>query len=606
MRRLYNLKKFLNIYLTEDTELINTYIESDSLPLKENEIEDLKSLINLLELGYKDFEGFFLGYIVPHIGHEMDLLKVTDNAILNIELKSQSEITKINKQQKYNYFYLKTLNKKVSIITYNKYEEKFYKYCSESEESIEINIDEVREELIEYGEEKFKSDIDYLFKPSNFLISPFNDTNKFLEGKYYLTAKQEEIKKDIINHNGTIAIIEGRPGTGKSLLLYDIARTLKHDFNILMIHCALLNEGHELMIEENWDIKSAHKNWVYNEENYEGKNYIFIDESHRFYPAQLKYVLETAIKKDIKIITTIDPSQYLRDNENDFNNLEQLKNYSDTYYKKIGNKIRSNPEIASFVKSIINLKNKPEYKYENISVEYLSKEDDWMSYLQNLQKKGWTYLPFTKSKDSISYHKYCYANRYLNTHRIIGQEFNKVAVILDEGFKYEDGYLGFYGAYYYNPRQMLFQNLTRAREKIKVIVINNIELYKKISKVLIKSSDKNEISFNFFVPKLDNDKLKTFYGNILDFKVNDNQKITPGKRKICFQLGEIKLSFYENEDIPKYNECAIEIVVSNLNELKKRILDENIDLISDEKDKKIKYITLKDPLKNKLRLIEYI
>ncbi|MFG0935123.1 ATP-binding protein, partial [Staphylococcus sp. 231237_7MaSpsaltlick] len=105
MRKLYNLKKFLNIYLTEDVELINTYIESDSLPLKENEIEDLKSLINFLELGYKDFEGFFLGYIVPHIGHEMDLLKVTDNAILNIELKSQSEITKINKQQKYNYFY---------------------------------------------------------------------------------------------------------------------------------------------------------------------------------------------------------------------------------------------------------------------------------------------------------------------------------------------------------------------------------------------------------------------------------------------------------------------------------------------------------------------
>ena len=108
------------------------------------------------------------------------------------------------------------------------------------------------------------------------------------------------------------------------------------------------------------------------------------------------------------------------------------------------------------------------------------------------------------------------------------------------------------------------------------------------------------------MPKLDNDKLKTFYGNILDFKVNDNQKITPGKRKICFQLGETKLSFYEKEDIPKYNECAIEIVVSNLNELKKRILDENIDLISDEKDKTIKYITLKDPLKNKLRLIEYI
>src|SRR5699024_12133629 len=120
---------------------------------------------------------------------------------------------------------------------------------------------------------------------------------------------------------------------------------------------------------------------------------------------------------------------------------------------------------------------------------------------------------------------------------MIRQELNKVAYILEEGFKYVDEYLGFYGAYYYNPRQMLFQNLKRAREKIKVIIINNIELYKKINKVLIKSSDKNEVSFSFYVPELDNDKIKTFYSNILGFKVKDNQKITPGKRKICFQLG---------------------------------------------------------------------
>lgn len=606
MRKLYNLKKFLNICSTEDVELINTYVESDYMPLKENEIEDLKSLISVLALSYKDFEGFFLGYKVPYIGHEMDLLKVNDYAILNIELKSQSEFAKINKQQKYNYFYLKTLNKHVDIITYNKHEEGFYKFCQETEESMEISIGEVREKICGFAEEKFFSEIDYLFKPSNFLISPFDDTAQFLERNYYLTAEQEKIKKEIIDHNGTIAIIEGRPGTGKSLLLYDIARTLKRDFRILMIHCALLNEGHDAMNEENWDIKSAHKKWVYNEVNYEEKDYIFIDESHRFYPDQLKYVLDIAIQKNIKVITAIDPLQYLRDNENDFNNLEQLKSYSDAYYRKIGNKIRSNPEIASFVKSIINLKNKPEYKYENISIEYLSNEDDWTSYLQSLQKKGWTYLPFTKSKDDISYHKYCSANHDLNTHRIIGQEFNKVAVILDEGFQYKSGYLGYYGMYYYNPRQMLFQNLTRAREKIKIIIINNIDLYKKMNKVLTKSSDKNELSFKFFMPELNNDKLKSFYSNILGFKLKENQKSAPGERKICFQVGETNLSFYEKEGVPDYSECQIEIVVSNLNDLKERISNENIVLISDDKNKKFKYITLKDPLKNNLKLIEYI
>ncbi|MCC3726674.1 hypothetical protein [Staphylococcus epidermidis] len=112
----------------------------------------------------------------------------------------------------------------------------------------------------------------------------------------------------------------------------------------------------------------------------------------------------------------------------------------------------------------------------------MSKEDDWESYLLNLRDRGWTYLPYTKSRDNISYHKYCSANTHLNTHRIIGQEFNKVIVILDEGFKYVDGYLGYYGDYYYNPRQMLFQNLTRAREKIKIIILNITDLYKKLRK----------------------------------------------------------------------------------------------------------------------------
>ncbi|HDP2241813.1 TPA: ATP-binding protein [Staphylococcus aureus] len=606
MRKLYNLKEFLNIYSTEDIGLINTYIESDNRPLKENEVEDLKSLINLLKLNYKSCEGFFLSYEVPHIGHEIDLLKVTDNAILNIELKSRSELAKINKQQKYNYFYLNTLNKNVDIITYNRHEEKFYKYCQESEKSLEINIDKVRDKIFEYGNKEFISDIDYLFKPSNFLISPFNDTDKFLEDKYYLTAQQEKIKKDIINHNGTIAIIEVRPGTGKSLLLYDIAKKLKKEFNILIIHCALLNEGHELMINKNWNIKSAHKNWVYDEENYEGKNYIFIDESHRFYPKQFEYVIETALKKDIKIITTIDPLQYLRDNENDFENLQRLKSHSNIYYKKIDNKIRSNPEISSFVKSIINLRNIPEYKFKNISIEYLSKEDDWKSYLLNLRDRGWTYLPYTKSRDNISYHKYCSANTHLNTHRIIGQEFNKVIVILDEGFKYVDGYLGYYGDYYYNPRQMLFQNLTRAREKIKIIIINNTDLYKKINQVLTKSSNKNELSLKFFIPELNNDKLKSFYSDILGFKLISNQKQPPGKRKISFQIGETNLGFYEKGDISKNNKCEINIVVSNLKDLKKRISNENMVLISEEEGKKSKFVTLNDPLNNYLKLIEYI
>ncbi|MCT7907871.1 ATP-binding protein, partial [Staphylococcus aureus] len=72
------------------------------------------------------------------------------------------------------------------------------------------------------------------------------------------------------------------------------------------------------------------------------------------------------------------------------------------------------------------------------------------------------------------------------------------------------------------------------------------------------------------------------------------------------QIGETNLGFYEKGDISKNNKCEINIVVSNLKDLKKRISNENMVLISEEEGKKSKFVTLNDPLNNYLKLIEYI
>ena len=93
-------------------------------------------------------------------------------------------------------------------------------------------------------------DIDQFFKPSRFLISPLNTPERFLKGDYFLTDQQEEYKNAIIDgieKKKVLFGLTGRPGTGKTLLLYDIARELSKKYRCLIVHCAPLSQGHEYL-----------------------------------------------------------------------------------------------------------------------------------------------------------------------------------------------------------------------------------------------------------------------------------------------------------------------------------------------------------------------
>ena len=70
-----------------------------------------------------------------------------------------------------------------------------------------------------------------------------------------------------------------------------------------------------------------------------------------------------------------------------------------------------------------------------------------------------------------------------NTHEVIGQEFDKVVMVIDKKFFYGDtGRL--YNSIHPNPDylfgKLLFQGLTRTREKVALIVIENFELFSKL------------------------------------------------------------------------------------------------------------------------------
>ena len=77
---------------------------------------------------FEKLNNFYYSYTIPHIGKEFDLLKISDDKILNIELKSEDVgLERIKTQLLRNYNYLKYLSKEMYLFTFISNTKEFYK-----------------------------------------------------------------------------------------------------------------------------------------------------------------------------------------------------------------------------------------------------------------------------------------------------------------------------------------------------------------------------------------------------------------------------------------------------------------------------------------------
>ncbi len=75
-----------------------------------------------------------------------------------------------------------------------------------------------------------------------------------------------------------------------------------------------------------------------------------------------------------------------------------------------------------------------------------------------------------------------------SSHQAIGQEWDNIVIIITEDFYYtEEGRLNYKARAYYNPLETLFQALTRVRKRLKLIIINNPDIYKKCVEILCEN-----------------------------------------------------------------------------------------------------------------------
>lgn len=518
MKKEANLISILNAYKDLETELFKQYLAYHSIPIgnhkldKFDEFDDLSVLVEEM-LPFVEqidvFDKFFIGFKIPQIDKEFDLLRIGTKTIINIELKSRSSEEKIEKQLRRNQYYLSFLEKEMFYYTYVSSTKILYKLDGDNGLQ-ETNLEDLVYQLAQQ-EVKPILDIDSYFNPSNYLVSPFNSTEKFINGEYFLTGRQEEIKGKVIQkldspHYEFFAI-KGRAGSGKTLLTYDISKEVALTKKVLIVHCGKLNIGHhQLLSEYNWDITEAKYIMQKDLSTYD---LIVIDEAQRIRKRQLNQIVKEIQAQSKKCIFSYDENQTLQKQEIQWNNKEEFETYAKDSTYELKTKIRTNKEVSSFIDGLFN---KYKQRKNNISssifINYFSNNDSARSFLEQLDQNSWTVVNYTPSIYHIlPYEQYqIFGNP--TAHDVIGQEFDNVVGVLDEYFYYkQDGSLSTqnYPKYpHYHPTKMLFQIMSRTRLRLNIVIINNPEVLERCLEITSSTDKTKAIEFQKIIGRLDN------------------------------------------------------------------------------------------------------
>lgn len=285
--------------------------------------------------------------------------------------------------------------------------------------------------------------------------------------------------------------IKGNPGTGKTLLTYHIAKKLKQGGKkVVILHGANLNEGQEKLIKAGYDIVPI-RNFDIVMDAHRSYDYIILDEGQRLRNNQIEKLFGILSKTSSKFIISLDGKQTLdrqESKENAENILKFIKSNGGKIYS-LKDKFRSNLEMSKFIKLLLKHPlnesfDKASNKNNSIMIKYFENRNIADKYLQKMEENSeWQVLNYTKSR---------FTREKLDnmvdcgkiSHEIIGQEFDNVIVPMDNNFYYRKKDAGknefqFLDVEYsyYPLREMFYQNITRTRNKLQIVVIANYKLF---------------------------------------------------------------------------------------------------------------------------------
>lgn len=384
-----NLNSLLQAKASLNEAVFAIYLEHHAISAKSRELSDLNSLVSILrgngaQTGH--LSCFYVGYKIPQIGKEFDLLRFGKTSVLNIELKSESTVERIRTQLRRNRYYLSFLGTPIEAFAYESSTSKIYRLSDDDE----LEISNSAELLAKLTGQQIDQDVDpdSLFNPSDYLVSPFNSSSRFLADEYFLTHQQEEIKTRILSiieaaSEASFIGITGTAGTGKTLLTFDIAKHLQRDGKrALVVHCGLLNQGHSELEKAGWTVASVK---YYRTHDLGIVDLLIVDEAQRIRKDQLEDLILRVNTAKCACVFSFDKAQTLSSWEESSDTAGQISTIPSIVVHKLSEKIRTNKEIASFIKMLFNRKATSVAKASpNIAINYFDNSDDAKTYLSSL------------------------------------------------------------------------------------------------------------------------------------------------------------------------------------------------------------------------------
>ena len=416
------------------------------LKMREWELESMKALVRELEVHMQDVHAlrFFYSFQVPRLGKEFDLLQIKDDQIVNIELKSGKVSDEaVRKQLLQNRYYLSVQGKMIQSYTYISSQERLVR-LNNHDHIAEADWDQLCLALRRQSKD-YEGDIEDLFQAEMYLFSPVTEPERFLNKEYFLTSQQKDIERRILDKIRKVKYgyfwFSGLPGTGKTLLLYDIAMKLSVHQKVCMIHCG--ETGKKWKILHDRLLRIAFLSDSQLEECPDLKEYsaILVDEAHLLSVKELHRILELSEKHPV--IFSSDDEDMISDEEMDRTMIREIEHLPDIQSFHLTNRIRTNAELSSFIQNMMHLPEKRMVRYyPHIQVVYANDDEEAGILLKGYQ--------------------------------------NQLVFIIDERYYYDEkGYLRGQRQKQQEPTavRMLFHRLNEAREEFAIIVKGNEAVY---------------------------------------------------------------------------------------------------------------------------------